>query len=86
MTTPPDLIGIEELRKLVCRNVSQLSKNERQEVLDFCVRELPGKKIISAGDGCRISLDASICNDLVRQIHNLIQSKLVFVDSADFKN
>ena len=77
-------IPIAQLKKLLCDNIHQLSTQEKQEVLNYALQQLPGKKFISSGDGTRISLDASIPNDVIRGMHDLLQSKTCFFDPADF--
>ena len=76
---------ISQLRKALCDNIHQLSTIDKQEVLNFALQQLPGNKFISSGDGTRISLDASIPDAVIIEMHNLIQSKMIFYDEADFK-
>ena len=78
-------IPISQLRKALCDNIHQLSTIDKQEVLNFALQQLPGNKFISSGDGTRISLDASIPDAVIIEMHNLIQSKMIFYDEADFK-
>ena len=79
------LMPISQLRKALCDNIHQLSTIDKQEVLNFALQQLPGNKFISSGDGTRISLDASIPDAVIIEMHNLIQSKMIFYDEADFK-
>ena len=83
MTTPD--LPIAQLKKLLCDNIHQLSTQEKQEVLNYALQQLPGKKFISSGDGTRVSLNASIPDDVVRGMHDLMQSKMIFFDESDFK-
>ncbi len=83
--TTLDLPAPSQLRKLVCENIRNLSHKDRQDVLNYVLSEVPGKKLIVGSDGTRISLDASIPDEVIRGIHNLIQSRMDFFDPADFK-
>ena len=83
--TNPDQLPIYQLRKLLCDQIHQISKSDRQQVLNFPLSELPGKLIHVAGDGCRLSLDASVPDEVIIKLHALVQSKMVFYDEADFK-
>jgi hypothetical protein len=83
MTTPD--LPIAHLRRLLCGNIHLLSQSDRQEVLNYALQHLPGKKLIACGDGTRLSLDASIPDEVIRGMHALIQSKMIFYDEADFK-
>ena len=85
MTTPADQLPITHLRKLVCDNMSHLCRDDKKEVLNYALQELPGKKFIMAGDGTRICLDDSVPDYVIRQMHSMIQSKCVFFDPAEFK-
>lgn len=78
-------IPIAQLKKLLCDQIHQISQSDRQQVLNFALSELPGKKLIVGGDGTRLSLDASIPDEVIRGMHALVQSKLIFFDPADFK-
>ena len=73
------------LRRLVCENIRHLSKKYRLDVLNYVIQEVPSKKLISGADGTRISLDSSIPDEVILGIHNLIQSRMIFFDPADFK-
>ena len=83
MTTPD--IPIAQLRKLLSDNIHLLSTSEKQNVLNYALQHLPGKKLVASGDGCRLSLDASIPDEVIRGMHALVQSKMCFYDEADFK-
>ena len=85
MTTPGQL-PIAELRRALCNNIHQISQSDRQEVLNFALSELPGKRFIVAGDGCRLSLGASVPDEVIIKLHTLVQSKMCFYDEADFKD
>lgn len=78
-------ISISQLRKLLSDNIHLLSTQDKQHVLNFALQHLPGKKLIVGGDGTRLSLDASIPDEVIRGMHALVQSKMVFYDEADFK-
>ena len=83
MTTPDD-IPIAQLRKLLSDNIHMLSTQDKQQVLNFALSELPGKLIHVAGDGCRLSLNALVPDEIKIKLHALVQSKMCFYDSADF--
>ena len=85
MTTPGQL-PIAQLRGALCNHIHQISQSDRQEVLNFALSELPGKRFIVAGDGCRLSLGASVPDDVIIKLHALVQSKMCFYDESDFKN
>ena len=78
-------ISIAQLRKLLCDQIHQISQSDRQQVLNFALSELPGKLIHVGGDGCRLSLDASVPDEVIIKLHALVQSKMCFYDEADFK-
>ena len=83
--TTPDTLSPSQLRRLVCENIRHLSQKDRQDVLNYVIQEVPSKKLITAADGTRISLDSSIPDEVILGIHNLIQSRMIFFDPADFK-
>ena len=92
MTTPdaplrvtPDLLPIGQLKKMLCNQIHQISQQDRQEVLNYALQHIPGRKLITSGDGTRLSLDASFPDEVLRGMHALIQSKMCFYDEADFK-
>ena len=84
MTTPD--LPIAQLRRALCDQIHQISQSERQLVLNFALSELPGKCFIVALDGCRLSLGASVPDEVIVKLHALVQSKMIFYDEADFKN
>ena len=83
--TTPDTLSFAALRKLVCENIRHLSQKDRQDVLNYVIQEVPSKKLISAADGTRISLDSLIPDEVIVGIQNLIQSRMCFFDPSDFK-
>ena len=83
MTIPN--LPIAQLKKLLSDNIHQLSTIDKQEVLNYALQQLPGKRFHSAGDGTRISLDASIPDEVIIGMHDLMQSKMIFFDESDFK-
>ena len=83
--TTPDQLPISQLKKLLADNIHMLSTLDKQEVLNYALQHLPGKKLITSGDGTRLSLDASIPDDVIRGMHAILQSKMVFFDAAEFK-
>jgi hypothetical protein len=84
--TAPDQLPIAHLRRILCDQIHQISQSDRQLVLNYALSELPGKKFHVAGDGCRLGLDASIPDEVIRGMYNLLQSKMVFFDAAEFKH
>ena len=83
MTTPD--LSIAQLRRALCNNIHQISQSDRQEVLNFALSELPGKHFIVALDGCRLSLGASVPDDVIVKLNALVHSKMCFYDETDFK-
>ena len=79
------LMPISQLRKALCDNIHQLSTPEKQEVLNYALQHLPGKRFHAGADGTRLSLDATIPDDVIIGMHALVQSKMIFYDPADFK-
>ena len=84
--TNQDQLPIAQLRKLLCDQIHQISQSDRQQVLNFALNELPGKLIHVGGDGCRLSLNASVPDEVIIKLHALVQSKMCFYDEADFKH
>ena len=84
MTTPD--LSIAEMRRALCNNIHQISQSDRQEVLNFALSELPDKRFIVAGDGCRVSLGAAVPDEVIIKLHALLQPKMCFYDPADLKN
>ena len=80
-----DTLSPAALRKLVCKNIRHLSQKDRRDVLNFVQSEVPTKKLITAADGTRISLDSSIPDEVILSIYNLIQSRMCFFDPSDIK-
>ena len=78
-------LPIAQVRRLLCKQISQLSQKERQEILNFALSEIPGKKFVKSGGGTMLSLDSSIPDEVIQKMHVLVQSKLIFYDPADFK-
>ena len=92
MTTPDaplrvtsDLLPIGQLKKMLCNQIHQISQQDRQEVLNYALQHLPGRKLITSGDGTRLSLDATISDEVIIGMHALVQSKMIFYNPADFK-
>ena len=83
--TNQDQLPIGQLRKILCDHIHQISQSDRQQVLNFALSELPGKLIHVGGDGCRLSLNASVPDEVIIKLHALVQSKMCFYDEADFK-
>ena len=83
--TTHDQLPIAQLRKILCDQIHQISQSDRQQVLNFALSELPGRLIHVAGDGCRLSLNASVPDEVIIKLHALVQSKMCFYDEADFK-
>ena len=92
MTTPdaplrvtPDQLPIGQLKKMLCNQIHQISQQDRQEVHNYALQHIPGRKLITSGDGTRLSLDATIPDEVIIGMHALIQSKMCFYDEVDFK-
>ena len=83
--TTPDQLPIATVRKALCDQIHQLSTTEKQEVLNYALQHLPGKRFHAGADGTRLSLDATIPDDVIIGMHALVQSKMIFYDPADFK-
>ena len=79
------LMPISQLRMALCDNIHQLSTPEKQEVLNYALQHLSGKSFHAGADGTRLSLDATIPDDVIIGMHALVQSKMIFYDPADFK-
>ena len=83
MTSPP--IPVAELKKMLCNQLHLISQQDRQEILNYALQELPGKKFITSGAGTLLSLDASIPDAVILKMHDMVQSRLIMFDPSDFK-
>jgi hypothetical protein len=80
--TAPTTISSKQQRKWIRDNISGLSQQDTQDVYRFASTKIPKEKFIAASDGCRISFDASISDEIILQIYNLVRSKLQ-LDTSD---
>jgi hypothetical protein len=75
LTKPADIPSSMQ-RKYICDTISRLSQQDTQDVYRFASTKIPKEKFIPASDGCRVSLDSSISDEVILQIYNLVRSKL----------
>lgn len=74
--TAPASISSRQQRKWICDKIGVLAQQDVTDVYRFASTKIPKEKFIAASDGCRVSLDSSIPDDVILQIYNLIKSKL----------
>ena len=79
-------LPIADIRKALCKNIHTLSIEKRQEILNYALQQLSGKKLIACSDGTCLSLNSSIPDDVIIGMHDMLQSRMVFFDALDFKN
>lgn len=81
MTSSVILTAISELsRREQCKSIynmiPQLPLQDVQDVFRFASTKIPKDQFIRGSDGCRLSLDATISDEIILQLYNLVKSKL----------
>lgn len=75
LTTPSEISSAQQ-RKYICDAIRDLSLQDTADIYRFASTKIPKEKFISASDGCRVSLDSSISDEVILLIYNLVRSKL----------
>ena len=75
----------DQMRKFIIDEISQLDKADVKDILRFCLQKLPGERFITSASGTHLRLDHTISDDLLRQLYDLVKSKIIFCDVAEDK-
>lgn len=74
--TAPCGLSRREQCKFIYNMIPQLPLQDIQDVFRFASTKIPKDQFIRGSDGCRLSLDSSISNEIILQLYNLVKSKL----------
>lgn len=80
LTLPSDLTRREQC-KFIYNMITQLPLQDVQDVYRFAFTKIPKDQFIRGSDGCRLSLDATISDEIILQLYNLVKSKL-YIDTG----
>ena len=75
LTEATDLSRREQC-KFIYNMIPQLPLQDIQDVYRFAFTKIPKDQFIRGSDGCRLSLDATISDETILQLYNLVKSKL----------
>lgn len=75
LTVTTDLSRREQC-KFIHNMIQQLPLQDVQDVYRFTFTKIPKDQFVRGSDGCRLSLDATISDEIILQLYNLVKSKL----------
>lgn len=72
------------LRAWICDKINRLSNDDRKEVLHIATKKIPQDRFINSADGCRVSLDKSISDEVIYDLYIEISKRLIVFEGKEY--